>query len=252
MTRKEQNKILDDKIESNVNQYKVDRLNAEISTFWSGDLNKYEFLTRKDLNYKPNALDKARFEFSPLGQTFSIGLDKTAQVYQEEGVIKLLKVIKDGLVRARLGPRGPGGTGGPRPPPKPGPDSDNDDNMPDLETEEEAAERIAVSYEQKKDNYDSIMKDLGNGINKLKDRILYLDARIKDSELSNTEKDKLNKDLTESNDRLENFIEIYNDITNKDQNNKINTLNDAIKNKNLTSAEKVNYKILLIVNFVVR
>ena len=30
MTRKEQNKI-DDKIESNVNQYKVDRLNAETS-----------------------------------------------------------------------------------------------------------------------------------------------------------------------------------------------------------------------------
>ena len=30
MTRKEQNKILDDKIESNINQYKVDRLNAEM------------------------------------------------------------------------------------------------------------------------------------------------------------------------------------------------------------------------------
>ena len=30
MTRKEQNKILDAKIESNVNQYKVDRSNAEI------------------------------------------------------------------------------------------------------------------------------------------------------------------------------------------------------------------------------
>ena len=67
MTRKEQNKILDDKIESNINQYKVDRLNAEISAFSSGDLNKNEFLTRKDLKYKPNALDKARFEFSPLG-----------------------------------------------------------------------------------------------------------------------------------------------------------------------------------------
>ena len=65
MTRKDQNKILDDKIESNVNQYKVDRLNAEISAFSSGDLNKYEFLTRKDLKYKPNAFDKARFEFSP-------------------------------------------------------------------------------------------------------------------------------------------------------------------------------------------
>ena len=40
MTCKEQNKILDAKIESNVNQYKVDRLNAEISVFLSGDLNK--------------------------------------------------------------------------------------------------------------------------------------------------------------------------------------------------------------------
>ena len=97
MTRKEQNKILDDKIESNINQYKVDRLNAEISAFSSGDLNKYEFLTRKDLKYKPNALDKARFEFSPLGKTFSTGLDKTAQGYQEEVVIKLLKDIRDGL-----------------------------------------------------------------------------------------------------------------------------------------------------------
>ena len=97
MTRKEQNKILDFKIESNVNQYKVDRLNAEISAFSSGDLNKYEFLTRKDLKYEPSALDKARFEFSPLGKIFSTGLDKTAQGYQEEGVIKLLKDIRDGL-----------------------------------------------------------------------------------------------------------------------------------------------------------
>ena len=43
MTRKEQNKILDAKIESNINQYKVDRLNAEISAFSSGNLNKYGF-----------------------------------------------------------------------------------------------------------------------------------------------------------------------------------------------------------------
>ena len=63
MTRKEKNKILDDKIESNVNQYKVDRLNAEISAFSSGDLNKYKFLTRKDLKYKQNALDEASLNF---------------------------------------------------------------------------------------------------------------------------------------------------------------------------------------------
>ena len=47
MTRKEQNKILDDKIEfNNNNQYKIDRLNAEISAFSSGDLNKYDFLKK--------------------------------------------------------------------------------------------------------------------------------------------------------------------------------------------------------------
>ena len=98
MTHKDQLKILNNKIECNTNQYKVDRLNAEISAFSRGDLNKYEFLTRKDLKYKPNALDKAKFEFSPLSKAFSMGLDKTADGYQEEGVIKLLKDIRDGIV----------------------------------------------------------------------------------------------------------------------------------------------------------
>ena len=116
MTRKEQNKILDNKIESNVNQYKVDRLNAKISAFLSGDLNKYKSLTRKDLKYKPNALDKARFHFSPLGQTFSIRLDKTAQGYQEEGITKLLKDIRDSFA------------GGVRPL---GPDDNNDNDSND-------------------------------------------------------------------------------------------------------------------------
>ena len=97
MIRKEQNKILDAKIESNVNQYKEDRLNAEISAFSSSDLNKYEFLKRIDLNYKPNALDKARFE----------GLDKTIPNYQEEGVIKLLKKIRDNLAGLTMPPSPP-------------------------------------------------------------------------------------------------------------------------------------------------
>ena len=104
MTRKEQTKILDAKIESNVNQYKVDRLNAEISAFSSGDLNKYEFLKRIDLNYKPNALDKSRFNFCPLGRAFNEGLDKTIPNYQEEGVIKLLKEIRDNLAGLTMPP----------------------------------------------------------------------------------------------------------------------------------------------------
>ena len=107
MTRKEQNKTLDAKIQSNINQYKVDRLNAEISAFSSGDLKKYEFLKRIDLNYKPNALDKARFEFSPLGRAFNEGLDKTIPNYQEEGVIKLLKEIRDNLSGLAIPPSSP-------------------------------------------------------------------------------------------------------------------------------------------------
>ena len=136
MTHKDQNKILDAKIESNINQYKVDRLNVEISAVSSVDLNKYKYLKRIDLNCKPNALDKARFEFFPLGKTFSLGLDKTAQGYQEEGIMKLLKDIRDGLAGG-ITPRAPGGPDLDRPDDDNGDDGDN--NMPYLETEEEAA-----------------------------------------------------------------------------------------------------------------
>ena len=56
MTLKEQVKILDDKIKSNERQYDLDRIYAEILAYSSGDLLKYEFLTKKDLGYKPDAL----------------------------------------------------------------------------------------------------------------------------------------------------------------------------------------------------
>ena len=45
MTRKEQVKILDDKIKANNAQYYLDRMNAEISAYSCGDLPKYEYLT---------------------------------------------------------------------------------------------------------------------------------------------------------------------------------------------------------------
>ena len=47
MTRKDQIKILDDKIKSNERQYDLDRTNAEISAYSSGDLPKYEYLRFK-------------------------------------------------------------------------------------------------------------------------------------------------------------------------------------------------------------
>ena len=92
MTRKEQNKILDDKIKANNAQYDLDRMNAEISAYSSGDLPKYEYLTKKDLRYKPDAFEQAKFEYSPLGKVFCDGLDKYDK---NEGLLKRLKNIED-------------------------------------------------------------------------------------------------------------------------------------------------------------
>ena len=92
MTRNEQVKILDDKIEANNKQYNLDRMNAEISAYSSDNLPKYEYLTKKDLNYKPNAFEQAKFEYSPLGKVFIDGLDKSDI---KEGLLKKLKDIED-------------------------------------------------------------------------------------------------------------------------------------------------------------
>ena len=92
MTRKEQVKILDDKVEANNVQYNLDRMNAEISANSSGDLPKYDYLTKKDLGYKPDAFEQAKFEYSSLGKVFTDGLDKSDK---NEGLLKRLKNIED-------------------------------------------------------------------------------------------------------------------------------------------------------------
>ena len=92
MTRKEQNKILVDKIVANNAQYNLDRMNTEISAYSSGDLPKYEYLTKKYLGYKPDAIEQAKFEYSPLGKAFTDGLDKFDR---KEGLLKRLKNIED-------------------------------------------------------------------------------------------------------------------------------------------------------------
>ena len=168
MTRKDQIKILDNKIKSNTNQYKVDRLNAEILAFSSGDLNKYEFLTRKDLKYKPNALDKAKFDFSSLGKAFSIGLDKTSQGYKEEGAIKLLKDIRDSLAGVVIRPNRPVNDD----------NDDNDDNdRPDNEKEIVVTNLLNEinkmndtinSINEQNDNYFKKIKEQNDDIEKLK------------------------------------------------------------------------------------
>ena len=96
MTHREQVKILDDKINAIKRQYDLDRINAEISAYSSGDLPKYEYLTKKDLGYKPDAFEQAKFEYSPLGKVFTDGLakeDKSKKI----GLFKRLKNIEDNL-----------------------------------------------------------------------------------------------------------------------------------------------------------
>ena len=52
-------------------------------------MDKFEYLTGEDLEYKPNALEQAKFEYSPLGKVFDKGLDK------EDKKGKILKRLKN-------------------------------------------------------------------------------------------------------------------------------------------------------------
>ena len=88
MTLTEQVKILDDKIKTIQAQYDLGREAAKISALSSGELEKYEYLTGEDLGYKPDVIQKAKFEYSPLGKVFNKGLLESDK---KEGVLKRLK-----------------------------------------------------------------------------------------------------------------------------------------------------------------
>ena len=94
MTKSDQIKILNDKIKANNAQYDISRLNVEISAYSSGDLDKYEFLTMQDLKYKLDALEQAKFTYSPLGKVFNDGLNKKDNT-KKVGILQRLKNIED-------------------------------------------------------------------------------------------------------------------------------------------------------------
>ena len=76
MTLNNEIKILYDKIKANQAQYDLDREAAKISALSSGELEKYEYFIGEDLGYKPGIVEKAKFEYSPLGKVFNKGLDE--------------------------------------------------------------------------------------------------------------------------------------------------------------------------------
>ena len=54
----------------------------------SGNLNKYEYLTGEDLNYKPSNAEQPKFDYSPLNKFFNNGLKEEDK---KEGLLKRLK-----------------------------------------------------------------------------------------------------------------------------------------------------------------
>ena len=91
MTLTEQVKILDIKIKANKARYDLDRKATKTSALSSGELEKYEILTGEDLGYKPGVIQKAKFEYSPLGQVFNKGLDESDK---KEGLLRRLRNIE--------------------------------------------------------------------------------------------------------------------------------------------------------------
>ena len=92
MTAADQIKILDRKTKLNEAQYGLDRKAAKISALSSGNMDKYEYLTGEDLDYKPSTVERAKFEYSPLGKFLNKGLEEEDK---KEGLLKRLKNTKD-------------------------------------------------------------------------------------------------------------------------------------------------------------
>ena len=92
MTITDQIKILNRKIKQNEAQYDLDRKTAKISALSSNNLDKYEYLTGEDLGLKPSTVEQAKFEYSPLGKIFNIGLSEEDK---KEGILKRVENIKD-------------------------------------------------------------------------------------------------------------------------------------------------------------
>ena len=92
LTVEDKLKILDNKIRKSKADYDLYRKNTKISALPSGKLDKYEYLTGEDLGYRPDPVQKAKFEYSPLGQVLNKGLTTGER---SEPLLKRLKNIED-------------------------------------------------------------------------------------------------------------------------------------------------------------
>ena len=241
MTRKEQIKILDDKIEANNAQYDLDRMNAEISAYSCDDLPKYEYLTKKDLGYKPDAVEKVKFEYSPIGKVFTDGLvqeDKSKKV----GLFKRLKNIEDDLVEV-----------------------DNNDNkvsifriikdIKDRGIDDEAVREIRERIKEliddgiKVNNFDEMKKEIIDHVKKLKEQ--GSDVKVDEDQIN----DLINKIFDKTYGKYERKTYIESEIDNffekcADKNISISSDNDKFNTEEITkSLKKLRNKLIGVKEF---
>ena len=70
----------------------IKKKTAKISALFSNNQDKYEYLTGEDLGLKPRIVERAKFEYSQLGNIFNKGLNKEEE---EGGLLKRLTNIED-------------------------------------------------------------------------------------------------------------------------------------------------------------
>ena len=66
-------------------------IEKQISALTSNKLDKYEYLTDEDLNYKPSTVEQEKFDYSPSSKFFS----KLLKEEKKEELLKRLKNIED-------------------------------------------------------------------------------------------------------------------------------------------------------------
>ena len=71
MTLTDELKIPDDKIRANQAQYDLDSETAKMSALLSKELDKYEYFIGEYLGYKPEVVEKFKFEYFPLNEALN-------------------------------------------------------------------------------------------------------------------------------------------------------------------------------------
>ena len=92
--------IIDDQIRDEKLQYDINREATKISALSSGNIDKYEYLTGKEIlpSNQQQIIEQAKFTYSPLGKAFEKQIktiedqgEKQIKAIQDQGQVKTIK-----------------------------------------------------------------------------------------------------------------------------------------------------------------